>query len=111
MKRTALLAFLAVLASGTAFGEAAHHAAPAPATANAAASPLADGEIRKVDKDAGKVTIKHGPLVSLDMPAMTMVFRVKDPSMLDKVKVGDQIRFKAEQLDGALTVTEYQPTK
>ena len=46
---------------------------------------LTDGEIRKVDKDAKKITIKHGPMPSLDMPAMTMVFQVKDPALLDKV--------------------------
>lgn len=69
------------------------------------------GEVRKVDKDAGKVTIKHGPLTNLDMPAMTMVFRAKDPAMLDKVKAGDSIRFKAQKIEGNFTVTEYQPAK
>lgn len=77
----------------------------------AGAEALADGEVKKVDKDAGKVTIKHGPLASLDMPAMTMVFRVKDPAMLDQMKTGDTIRFKAEKLGGNYTVTEVQPAK
>lgn len=81
------------------------------ATMSKAGDAYVDGEVRKVDKDAGKITIKHGPLAILDMPAMTMVFRAKDPAMLDKVKAGDSIRFKAEKLGGVFTVTEYQPVK
>ena len=72
---------------------------------------MTDGEVRKVDKDTGKVTIKHGPLQNLDMPAMTMVFRVKDPAMLDKFKEGDKIKFAADKVNGALTVTEIQGSK
>lgn len=72
---------------------------------------LADGEVRKVDKDAGKLTIKHGPIPSMDMPAMTMVYRVKDPAMLDQVKAGDKIRFDAEKVGGAFTVTRIEPAK
>jgi Cu/Ag efflux protein CusF len=60
------------------------------------------------DKSAGKVTIKHGPVANLDMPPMTMVFRVKDPAMLDQVKEGDKIKFNADRIDGALTVTAIQ---
>ena len=74
-------------------------------------SAMADGEVKKVDKDAGKLTIKHGPLTNLDMPAMTMVFRVKDPSMLDQVKEGDKIRFVADRVNGAITVVELKPAK
>ena len=62
------------------------------------------GEVRKVDKDARKITIKHEALENLDMPAMTMVFRVKDPAMLDQVKAGDKVKFRAEKLGGAFTV-------
>jgi Cu(I)/Ag(I) efflux system periplasmic protein CusF len=72
---------------------------------------FSEGEVRKVDKPAGKVTIKHGPLANLDMPPMTMVFRVKDPAILDKVKQGDNIRFKADKVDGNYTVTELQAAK
>lgn len=68
------------------------------------AQALSDGEIRKVDKDAKKLTIKHGPLQNLDMPPMTMVFQVSDPSMLDQVKVGDKVKFQAEMLSGGKTV-------
>ncbi|WP_295132110.1 copper-binding protein [uncultured Reyranella sp.] len=74
-------------------------------------SALADGnmvkaEVVKVDKAAGKVTLKHGPIKDLDMDAMTMVFRVADPSMLDKVKQGDRIEFEAARVNGAITVTK-----
>jgi Cu/Ag efflux protein CusF len=69
---------------------------------------VADGEIRKVDKDAGKLTIKHGPIPSIDMPPMTMVYRVKDAAMLDQLKPGDKVKFDAEKLDGAFTVTKIE---
>ncbi len=65
----------------------------------------ADGEVRKVDKDAKKITIKHGPIQNLDMPAMTMVFQVKDPAMLEQVKAGDKVKFQAEKIGGRFTVT------
>jgi Cu(I)/Ag(I) efflux system periplasmic protein CusF len=74
-------------------------------------SAMTDGEVKKVDKDAGKLTIKHGPLTNLDMPGMTMVFRVKDRAMLDQVKEGDKIRFVADRVDGAITVVELKPVK
>jgi Cu(I)/Ag(I) efflux system periplasmic protein CusF len=72
---------------------------------------LADGEVRKVDKDAKKITIKHGPLADLDMPPMTMVFQVKDPAMLNQVKAGDKVKFQAEKVGGAFTVTKIEPVK
>ncbi|HWD22336.1 MAG TPA: copper-binding protein, partial [Burkholderiales bacterium] len=63
---------------------------------------LSDGEVRKVDKQAKKITIKHGPLANLDMPAMTMVFQVKDPALLDQIKAGDRVKFQAEKVGSAL---------
>jgi len=66
---------------------------------------MVKGEVRKVDKAAGKVTIKHGPIKKLDMDSMTMVFRVADPAMLDKMKPGDNIEFEADRVNGAITVT------
>ncbi|MEW6689262.1 MAG: copper-binding protein [Pseudomonadota bacterium] len=72
---------------------------------------LTDGEVRKVDRDAKKITLKHGPIKSLDMPAMTMVFQVKDPAMLEQVKPGDKVKFQAEKLGGALTVTAIETAK
>jgi Cu(I)/Ag(I) efflux system periplasmic protein CusF len=86
----------------------AHHQ---PTAAAAAGAPLSDGEVRKVDKDAKKITIRHGPIVNLDMPAMTMVFQVKDPAMLDQVKAGDKIRFAADKAGGAYTVTQIEIAK
>ena len=69
-----------------------------------ASTPMSDGEVRKIDKDAGKITLKHGPIPSLDMPEMTMVFRVRDPAMLDQVNVGDKVRFAADKVGGQYTV-------
>jgi Cu/Ag efflux protein CusF len=69
------------------------------------------GVVKKVDKSAGKVTINHEPLNNLGMPKMTMVFRVKDPAMLDRLKEGDEIRFVAEKVDGAYTVIQFEPVK
>ena len=82
----------------------------APATATTAASQaLSDGEVRGVDRQQGKVTLKHGEIKSLEMPPMTMVFRVKDTAVLDRLKVGDKIRFTADQIDGALVLTRIEP--
>ena len=64
-----------------------------------------EGEVRKVDKDAKKITLKHGPIKNLDMPGMTMVFQVKDPALLDKLVAGDKIMFTAENQQGAMVVT------
>ena len=68
-----------------------------------------DSEVRKVDRAAGKVTLKHGPIANLEMPPMTMVFRVREPAMLEKVKAGDKVKFKAEKVQGAYTVVELAP--
>jgi Cu/Ag efflux protein CusF len=75
------------------------------------AGTMAGGEVRKVDKGAKKITLRHGPIQNLDMPAMTMVFQVKDPAMLDQVKAGDKVRFQAEKIEGALTITTIEPEK
>lgn len=75
------------------------------------AAAMSDGEVRKVDKEAGKITIKHGPIKNLDMPPMNMVFTAKDKALLDKVKVGDRIRFHAIDDGGKLVVTDIQPAK
>jgi Cu/Ag efflux protein CusF len=75
------------------------------------AGAMADGEVRKVDKGAKKITLRHGPIQNLDMPAMTMVYRVKDPAMLDQVKAGDKVKFQAEKIEGALTITKIEPEK
>ena len=92
MKRVFSAMLLAgALLAPLAYAEDAHHKDGATVTQADAA--LSDGEVRKVDKDAKKITIKHGPIEKLEMPAMTMVFQVKDPAMLDKVKAGDKVKF------------------
>lgn len=79
----------------------------------AAPQDMSEAEVRKVDKDAKKVTLKHGPIKNLDMPGMTMVFQVRDPALLDKLIAGEKIKFTAEQIQGAFVVTrvEQVPTK
>jgi Cu/Ag efflux protein CusF len=72
---------------------------------------MTSGVVKKVDKGAGKVTIRHEPLANLGMPKMTMVFRVKDPAMLDELKEGQKIRFIADNVNGALTVMSFDPMK
>ena len=82
-----------------------HQAAPT------AASALSEGEIRKIDRDAQKITIRHGPITNLNMPPMTMVFQVKDAALLDRAKTGDKVRFSAEQSGGTYIVTRIESAK
>lgn len=111
MKRQWILA--AALAG--ALVPAAVPAADAPAKAEAKAkspsAPLTAGEVKKVDREAKKVTIQHGPIENLKMPPMTMVFRVKDPAMLEGLEPGAKIRFRAEEADGGYLVTRLQKSK
>lgn len=72
---------------------------------------MSDGEVRKIDKDSKKVTLKHGAIKNLDMPGMTMVFQVKDASLLDKLEVGSRVKFSAESRDGAIVVTALEAVK
>jgi Cu/Ag efflux protein CusF len=92
-----------------AYADDAHHQSGA--GASQAAESLSEGEVRKVDKDAKKITIKHGPLANLDMPAMTMVFQVKDPALLEQTKSGDKVKFRAEKVGGAFTVTKIETVR
>lgn len=86
------------------------HAEPAAPPA-AAASAMSDGVVRKIDVPNGKLTLKHGPIANLDMPGMTMVFRVQTPALLKGLKPGDAVKFHAESINGALTVTAIQRAK
>ena len=72
---------------------------------------MSGGEVKKIDKETQKITLKHGPIKNLDMPGMTMVFKVVDASLLDKVKAGDQVKFTAEDRGGALVVTAIEAVK
>jgi Cu(I)/Ag(I) efflux system protein CusF len=70
------------------------------------------GEVKKIDEAAGKITLKHGPIKSLDMDeGMTMAFRVQDPAMLKQVKIGDKVQFEADRVNGRITVTKIQKEK
>jgi Cu/Ag efflux protein CusF len=77
----------------------------------AAAPGMTDGEVRKIDKDAGKITIRHGEIKHMDMPGMTMVFTAKDKALLDKTSVGAKIQFMVTNENGQMTVTDIQPAK
>ena len=83
---------------------------PAADAASAAAS-MTDGEVRQIDKQQGKLTLRHGPIANLGMPGMTMVFKVSDPKMLDALKEGDKVKFSADRVNGAITVTAIGQTK
>ncbi len=107
LTKTILAVFLAGPAS------IASHAADATASnathitdAAKPSAPMSEGEVRRINKEGGKVTIKHGPLDNLDMPGMTMIFRVQDPAMLDQMKEGDKIKFVADKVDGVFVVKE-----
>jgi Cu/Ag efflux protein CusF len=89
---------------------AAHHAA-SPAAADVNKADMAEGEVRRIDKEGGKVTLRHGEIKSLDMPPMTMVFAVRDKTLLDSLKAGDRVRFKAVNEAGKYIVTEIQPQR
>jgi Cu(I)/Ag(I) efflux system protein CusF len=119
MKKTVITAFFATVgilsvlpAAAQEMNHAMHamdgDAAPAPT-----AAPPVHGEIRKVDAEAGKITIRHAEIPNLGMPPMTMVFRAAAPALLSKAKAGDRILFTAEKANGVLTVTtiEADPEK
>lgn len=77
----------------------------------AATDEYTEGEVRRIDADASKITIRHGPIRNLGMGAMTMVFQVRDRTLLERVKVGEKIRFTAIADKGANVVTDIQPAR
>jgi Cu/Ag efflux protein CusF len=83
----------------------------ASAVAAQATLPMTEAEVRKVDLDAKKITLRHGEIKNLDMPPMTMVFQAKDPAMLDNLKAGDKVLFSADKINGAYTVMSIEPAK
>lgn len=83
-------------------GHAAHHGAAA------TAAEMTDGEIRRIDRDQRKMTLRHGEMKNLDMPPMTMVFQLADPAWIDQFKVGDKVRFAADKINGAYTVVKIE---
>ena len=98
--------FVAALAAHPAFASGDHKKPHSEAVASGAA--MIEGEVRKVDKEAKKITLKHGPIMNLDMPAMTMVFQVADPAMLDHVKAGDKVKFSADKAGSGYAVTKIE---
>lgn len=104
----AALACAVALGAGAQTGSRSDDHDASPPQGGAAAlsqAPMTDGEVRKVDQDQGKLTLRHGPIRNLDMPGMTMVFRVADPAMLEGLKDGDKVRFSADRLNGVITIT------
>jgi len=73
-----------------------------------AASAMSEGVVRKIDIDAKKITLRHGPIANLGMPPMTMVFQVDEPTLLDKVSAGDKVKFHAEKSGGAFVVRQLE---
>lgn len=116
MKRTLsilaalLLASGTVLASGDHKGHGGHGHGDKKASAPATGA-MSDGEVRKIDKEQGRITLRHGEIRNLDMAPMTMVFRVKDPAMLDRVKEGDKVGFTADKVGGQFTVMSIETRK
>lgn len=109
MKRILLITALLFAANAhaqTATDHVGHH--PDSAQSQSA---LVDGEVRRVDRGAKKITLRHGAIPNLDMPPMTMVFQVKDQAMLDKVKAGDKVRFSAEKSGSTYTVNRIESAK
>ncbi len=102
-----VLGFSASFAQNSATGPSAM-TDKAPVAGSTTAKDMTEAEVRKVDKDTKKVTLKHGPIKNLDMPGMTMVFQVRDPAVLDKLVAGEKIKFSAEQQQGAFVVTDVE---
>jgi Cu(I)/Ag(I) efflux system periplasmic protein CusF len=108
MNKTLTTILATLLMTISAVEAAEHQAVPAVSTQVAAGSSLTDGEVRKVDMETKKLTLKHGEIKNLGMPGMTMVFQVKDSSMLEKVKTGDKVRFTVEKIQGTYTITSLE---
>lgn len=103
-------ALAALMLAGPAFAQShSHHGQVQTQAAPAATDDLTDGEVRRIDVAAGKLTIKHGEIKNLDMPPMTMVFGVAEPALLSGLNVGDKIRFVVEQQQGKMVVTRIVP--
>ncbi len=109
MKITLMLAALVsvagtpVLAASHEHGDAHGHAAVAQAAT--ASDELIDAEVRAIDRDNGKLTLRHGPIAKYEMAAMTMAFRVADPALLSGLAAGDKVRFMVDKVNGRLVVT------
>ena len=107
--KTMFLSLALAAAAAAAHAQTGHEShAGHEAQAAAAAAEMSDGEIRKVDRGAGRLTIRHGELKNLGMPGMTMAFRAADPAMLEQVQPGDRVRFVADKVAGVYTVVRLE---
>ena len=116
MKKLILVLALALGTVQGAFAQAstptehsAHHPVPVASAAGASEADLTDAEVRRVDKAAGKITLRHGEIKNLDMPPMTMVFQVKEAALLEGLNTGDKVKFRAVKEGGQYRVTEIKP--
>ena len=108
ISKFAIAITMAAAAATVSAQEHAHSNHGAHAGHAAAELSVVDGEVKKVDKEAGKITLRHGEIANLSMSAMTMVFRTKDAAMLDQVKPGDKVKFSADRVNGAVTIVQLQ---
>ncbi len=113
MKNIKSLLIITALLTGTSMSYAASHAAAPAAGASTMASalPMVSAEVRKVDLENKKINLKHGEIKNLDMPGMTMVFQVKNVTMLENIKAGDKVMFTADKVDGAFMVMSIEKAK
>lgn len=116
MKRNSMVIAVSIIGAAWAFQAGAadshmHHASNEAKPAVGANSAWTEGEVRGIDKAAGKVTLKHGAMPKFDMPPMTMAYRVKDKAMLDRLKPGDRVRFEADGVGGEFTVLRLEKLK
>ena len=107
-------AFVVVLASAVAapaFAGSDHAQHGASSAEASAPMEMVSGQVKKVDTARGRVTLAHGPLSNLGMPAMTMSFKVANASWIKQMKVGDKVRFMADRVDGVFTIVHFEPAK
>lgn len=115
VRSMSVAAVLAVLAAAAYADNGHDHGAPGKSQASEhgaghahPSEALATGTVRALDAKSGQVTIAHGPLANLGMGAMTTPFKVRDPAMLKSIKVGQSVRFAAEQIAGTYTLTRVE---
>jgi Cu/Ag efflux protein CusF len=116
MNRSSILIAVSIFGAAWAFQAGAadshmHHASNAAKPAAAANIDWTEGEVRSIDKAAGKLTLKHGAMPKFDMPPMTMAYPVKDKAMLDLLKPGDRVKFEADGVGGEFIVLRLEKLK
>ena len=116
MKRSSIVIAVSIIGAAWAFqADAAdshmHPATKAAKPAAAANTDWTEGEVRGIDKAAGKITLKHGAMPKFDMPPMTMAYHVKDKAMLDHLKPGDKVKFDVDAVGGTFTVLRLEKLK